>query len=139
MAYTPTKPDSIPVPVEPMVLGPIRVGRAAGELNYPIYIPWQRVKLVYAYALTTTAVATADFECDLELNAASGTEMMTCTVGQSGSAIGDIDEFTVSSAAACRNLGRHDTDRDMVVIEAEASNNAGALDIFMYFEPDIGT
>ena len=135
MAYTSNYQPSMSIPVEPAVLGPIRLARAAGDLNVPVKVPWKNCKLVYAYVVTTTVVATADFEVDLELDAASGTEMMSITVANSGSAVGTVTEATLSNQEACEWLDRDNADRDTINIEAEASAGAGVLDLYMYFEP----
>jgi hypothetical protein len=63
--------------------------------------------------------------------------MMTATVATSGSAVGDITEFTVSSAAACKDLDRDDSSRDAVNIESNShATGAAAGVVFMYFEPN---
>jgi hypothetical protein len=136
MVYTASKTNSLPVPTEPGVLS-IRATRTTAELNMPVFVPWKNCKLVYAYAITSTVVATADLELDLELNAASGTEIMTITVPTASSAVGDITEATFTDATAGENLDRDDTARDAVNIEIGAhASGAGAADVFMYFEID---
>jgi hypothetical protein len=75
-------------------------------------------------------------EIDLELNAASGTEMMSITVAASA-AVGDIDEATVSTPSACANLSRENADRDVVNIEVDGSTTGtGGVMLHMFFESD---
>lgn len=135
MTYTATKKPSFPVPVEPAVLS-VYVPNSSASTNIPVYIPWKNCELVYAYTVAVGVVdGTGDMEIDLELNAAGGTEMMTITVAASA-AIGDIDEATVSSADACKNLDRNNSDRDAVNIEVDGSADAtGAVMLYMYFAP----
>ena len=137
MTYTASYSPSLPIPGEPAVLGPITCARAALETNIAVYVPWKNCKLVHAYAVTKVAVASANYEIDLELNAAAGTEIMTITVATSGSAIGTIAEATFSDATAGYDLDRDNADRDAINIEIGGNAGAGTVDIFMYFEPMI--
>jgi len=136
MVYTSRKSNSLPVPTEPGVLM-LNVARTTAELNYPIYIPWKNCRLVYAYAITTVVVGTADMEIDIELDAAGGTEIMTITVATASSAIGDITEATFTDESAGQSLDRDDSARDAVVLEVGLdATGAGAATVVMYFEID---
>lgn len=137
MVYTARRRDTMPVPVEPAVLQVYLVGPDTATVDIPVYVPWDRVRMTYCYTVTTVAEGDVnDVEIDLELNAASGTEIYTITVAQD-SAVGDLDEGTLTTAAAARNLGRHDTARDAVNIEvASAGTTTWQGILFMYFEPD---
>ena len=135
MAYSAEKYNTCQVPCEPAVIGPIRVTRSTGDLEYPVKIPWKHCRLVYAYAMCTTVVATADFEIDIELNAAGGTEMMSITLPTAASAVGGVAEATVTTPAACENLDRDDTDRQKINIEVNLhASAAAAADVWMFFE-----
>ena len=138
MAYTSLYSPSVAVPIEPAVIGPIRVTRTTANVDLPVQIPWKNCKLVYAYAVTTTVVATADFKIDLELDAASGTEMMTMTLATASSAVGDLAEATFTDASACERLDRDAADRDRINIEVNLhATGAAAADVWMFFEPMI--
>ena len=134
MVYTATRSEAMPLPVEPSVLS-VYVPNSAAETNIVVYVPWKRCKLSYAYTTVVTAIdATGDMEIDLELNAAGGTEMMTITVAAS-SAVGTLDEGTVSSQAACEDLSSDNASRDAVVVEVDGSAAAaGAVMLYLYFE-----
>lgn len=131
MAYTRKTSKRCPLPVEPVVLSCHLVNTVA-ETNVPISIPWEDVELVYAYTVCTEAIdATGAMEIDLELNAAGGTELATITVAGS-SAVGDIDEATISTRS---RLSYNDTSYDAVVAEVDGSAAAdGSVMLFMYFE-----
>lgn len=139
MTYTASKLGSMPIPVEPSVLGPFRVANAATATDMTVYVPWKNCRLVYAVAYVTTAIDTVGaMEIDLELNAASGDEMMSLSV-TAGSAFASIIEGTVSTAAACKNLDRDDATRYAVNIEVDGSTTgSGAVDLLMYFESETG-
>ncbi len=112
------------------------VNNSAGSTNYLLDIPWKGCKLVAAYTVVTTLIDTvAAMEIDIELNAASGTEMMSIQVA-AASAVGTQDYASVSSAAACNKLDRDDADRDKVNIEVDGSTTGtGAATVHMFFEP----
>lgn len=135
MAYAATRRPTMPIPCEPGVLS-VHLTNTAAETNVLVYVPWKNCKLAYAYTVVLVAIdATAAMEIDLELNAAAGTEMMSISVAKS-SAVGDIDEATVSSAAACTGLDRDSSARDAINIEVDGSSGAaGSVMLFMYFEP----
>ncbi len=134
MVYTPTRTEAMPLPVEPSVLS-VYVPNSAAETNIVVYVPWKSCKLSYAYTTVVAAIdATDAMEIDLELNAAGGTEMMTITVAAS-SAVGTLDEATVSSQAACEDLSSDNASRDAVVVEVDGSAAAdGAVMLYLYFE-----
>ena len=125
----------MPIPVEPAVLSVHLVAPNTATGDVLVYVPWKECQLTHAYTVTTVAEGNVNaIEIDLELNAAGGTEAMTITVAQNAS-IGDIDEATVTTAAAQVNLGRHDTARDAVNIEiASAGATSWQGTLFMYFE-----
>jgi hypothetical protein len=60
---------------------------------------------------------------------------MSITVA-AASAVGTIDEATVSSASACKALSYDDTSRDAVNIEVDGGGGTGSVNLFMYFESD---
>jgi hypothetical protein len=80
MTYTPLMQNKMPLPVEPAVLSCHLVNSTAAT-DVPVYVPWKRCKLVYAYTVVTEAIdATGAMEIDLELNAAGGTEFASISV-----------------------------------------------------------
>jgi len=137
MTYSATHRNSMPVPVEPAVLAVHLVAPSGATGDVPVYVPWKNVRLTYAYTVTTVAEGNQGaVNIDLELNAASGTGMMEIDVAQNA-AIGDLDEASVTTASACRNLGRHDTARDAVNVEITGAGSTtwqGML--YLYFESD---
>ena len=135
MTYSRIMQNKCPLPVDPGVLC-VHVPNSASETNMPVYVPWKNCQLSYAYSVVAEAIDTAGaMEIDLELNAAGGTEMMTISVAAS-SAVGDIDEATVSSASACKGLTYDDASYDAVNIEIDGSAGAsGSVNLFLYFEP----
>jgi len=128
----------MPIPVEPAVIS-LLINNSASETNLPVYVPWKRCKLSYIYGIVTTVIDnTADLEIDFELNAASGTEMMTMTVTKN-SAVGTVFEATVSNADACKNLSSDNTSRDAVNVEVDGSSTGtGQMMLYMYFEAYAG-
>ena len=134
------KQNSMYVPVEPAVIGPIRVTRDTADTNFPVHIPWKNCRLTYAYAATTTIVATADMTIDLLLDSASGTNIGTITIATSGSGIAVIDELGTAAIpfttpAAAQNLDRDSTDRDFIYVQCKLhASGAGAADVWLYFE-----
>ena len=137
MAYTrfTSHDQNTPVPCDPGVLCAY-VANSSAESNVPVYVPWDNCQLVHAIAVVTGAAidGTGAMEIDLELDAASGTEMMTISVAAS-SAVGDIDEVTISSRAACQNL----KNGNIVMIEVDGSADAtGGANIYLFFEPHKG-
>lgn len=138
MAYTAGYDNSMFIPVEPAVLSAY-IPNTASETNVVINVPWKACRLAYAYAVNVAAVDTAGaMEIDLELNAAAGTEMMSITVA-AAAAVGDQTEATITTPAACKDLSREDGDRDAVCVEVDGSAGAaGAVMLYMYFEPEVG-
>jgi len=128
----------MPIPVEPGVVS-VYVPNSAAETNIPVYVPWRNCKLSYAYTVCVTGIDTAGaMAIDLELDAASGTEIMTISVAASSS-VGDIDEATFTSQAAGKNLSYDNTSRDAVNVEVDGSTTGtGAVMLYMYFEPWAG-
>ena len=75
MTYTPTRTETMPIPVEPAVLS-VHLDGGGGVVDVPVYIPWKHCKLVYAYTVTTVGEGNnAAVALDFELNAAGGTRM----------------------------------------------------------------
>lgn len=136
MTYTRKMSLTTPLPNDPGVLS-VYVPNSASATDIPVYVPWNRCQLTYAYTVVNSAIDTAGaMEIDLELNAASGTEMMSITVA-ANSSVGTIDEATVSSASACKGLNYSDTSYDAVNIETDGSASAsGGVMLYMYFESD---
>jgi hypothetical protein len=135
MTYTPLMQNKMPLPVEPAVLSCHLVNSTAAT-DVPVYVPWKRCKLVYAYAVVTEAIdATGAMEIDLELNAADGTEFASISVSGSSS-VGDIYEATIASYP---HFDRDDASYDAVNVEIDGSAAAaGSVMLFMYFESDRG-
>lgn len=110
-----------------------------GEINVLLPIPWESQRLVKAVACVDVAIAATALEIDLELNAAGGTEMMTISIAKS-SAVGSVHEATVTTQAACERLSAVEGTRDAINVEKEASaGSAGAVNLYMIFEPDTAT
>jgi hypothetical protein len=127
----------MPIPAEPAVLS-VHVSNSKSATDIPVYVPWKNCRLVHAVAYVTTHVDTAGaMEIDLELNAASGTEMMSISV-PADSAVGTAVEATTSSASACQNLDRDDANRDAVNIEVDGGAGTGAVALHLYFESERG-
>jgi len=138
MTYTRITPTTTQIPLEPAVLSvhlTVPTGGTAGDV--PVYVPWKNCKLAYAYVVTTVAEGDKGaVEIDLELNAASGTEIMTITVAKNAS-IGDIDEATFSTQSAGENLHSDVSDRDAINVEVDgAATSTWQGTLFMYFEPN---
>ncbi len=112
----------------------------SAEVNVLVPIPWENVRLVKAVASVTEVVdGVADWEIDLELNAAAGTEMMSITV-DSSAAVGTIWEGTITTPAACQDLSAANAARDAICIESDGSGTpTGAVNIYFYFEPEFDT
>lgn len=135
MTYSPTRTETLPIPVEPAVLAISLKAPSNATADVPVYIPWKHCKLVYAYTVTTVAEGNVGaVNIDLELNAASGSAMGEIDVAQNA-AIGDIDEMTITGADACENLSSDDTARDAVNIEiAGGTSNTWVGMLYLYFE-----
>ena len=115
------------------------VVRAAAARDYPVPVPTARqCRLIRAEAITTTAVASADFLIDLELNAAGGSAIGTITIATSGSAVGTIDtlEWKDMTQANANGLSSADSARDYINLETSANAAAGAAWVFLFFERD---
>lgn len=102
MAYSRDHEQSCPLPVEPGVLSFYLPGSSSAA-DFLVDVPWDNCKLTYATVTTLVASATAAVEIDIELDAASGTELMTGTV-VSGTAVGAQTEFTYTSESSSNNL-----------------------------------
>ena len=135
MTYTAIKSNTMPIPLEPALLSVHLTAPSNTTTDVPVYIPWKECNLAFAYTVTTVAEGdVAAVEIDLELNAASGTEIMTISVARNA-AIGDIDEATFTTLSASKALDREDTARDAVNIEiAGGTSNTWQGMLYMYFE-----
>jgi hypothetical protein len=128
------------VPCEPSIL-PIHLRAVGGStLDLAVYVPWENCCLAYAYVVTTVAEGNkGTVEIDLELDAASGTEIMSIQVAKNA-AVGDIAEasFTLGATGekAGRNLNAEIAARDAVNIEcASTAATTWRGMLYMYFEP----
>jgi hypothetical protein len=112
----------------------ITVNNSAAETNIPIWIPWDEVDLDHITAVVTTIIdTTGAMEVDFELDAAGGTELMTISAA-AAAAVGTEYDATVTTKAACNNLGRNQSARDRIVIEVDGSaTGTGQLHIRMFF------
>lgn len=137
MAYARTRRSACPIPADPGVVSAYIV-ITTGETNVPIYVPWDNVKLVYAYTTFSSNIGGAVLDggacgVDLELDSAGGTALGTITIA-SGAAVGEIDELDLTSVAAAHGL--NSTNAIMVEIDGHASTTLGAFNIYLYFEAD---
>lgn len=116
------------------------VTNTSAETNVLMPIPWENQRLVKAVACVTEVIDNvADWEIDLELNAAGGTEMMSISITKN-SAVGTIFESTVTTQSACERLGGREGARDAINIESDGSNTpTGTVNLYMIFEPDTAT
>ena len=64
MTYTATKPDSIPIPIQPSQLS-CYVLNSASETNLAVFIPWRNCRLAHAY---TVVVGVVDGDGDMEID-----------------------------------------------------------------------
>jgi len=112
----------------------------SGAVDTLVPIPWENVRLVKIVGAVTEVIDNVgDWELDFELNAASGTEMMTMTVTKN-SAVGTVWEATVSTESACQNLSAAIAARDAINIESDgAATPTGAMNLYFYFEPELDT
>ena len=140
MTYSPTRRETMPIPVEPAVLS-CYAANSSSETNTVVYVPWKNCKLAHAYSVVVSACSatSAVTNIDLELNAADGTEMMSIEVAAGTQAVGTIDEASITSQSACENLSSDNASRDAVNIEVDGPTDAGgAFMVYMYFEPWYG-
>jgi hypothetical protein len=141
MTYTRVTPTTYDIPIEPAVLSVYLKAPTDGTVaDQAVYIPWKNCKLMFAYIVTTVAEGNKGaVEVDLELNAASGTEIFSLQVAQNA-AIGDIDETTLdgyTTESAARNLNSDASDRDAINVEVDGANTTTwEGNLFMYFERD---
>jgi len=101
------------------------------ETNVPIKVPWDNVDLTYAYTVLTTIPTTSDVALLLEIDAADGTTIGTATITESGSAVGDVDEFTLSAASSRKNL----LNSNIINVSIDGGADAGQFVLYLYFEP----
>jgi hypothetical protein len=137
MTYTKKSRHEMRDPCEPAVLHVHLVADTGGaEVNLPVYVPWEKCRLAYAYTVTTVAEGDkGDVDILLELDAADATAIMGITVLKNA-AVGDIDEATFSAEASGLNLGADISARDAINISVDSVNTTtwqGSL--YMYFEP----
>jgi hypothetical protein len=73
-----------------------------------------------------------DMVIDLELGAGTDLDIMSMTVAAS-SAVGTVDEATFDT----ESYGRHLDNTKIINVEVDGSSTGtGAIQLFMYFEPD---
>ena len=130
MAYTSNMYNSMPIPVEPAVMG-VYITAATQELLIPI--PWKNCKLVHAVACFDVTASAATGDIDIELNAAGGGDMFNIAVGSEQGA-GTQVEGTIQTAANCINLDRDDANRDNINIEVSGTVATYTCMVYLYFE-----
>jgi hypothetical protein len=133
MAYTREKPAACPIPADPGVVSLLINSPAVGSsapVSTILEVPWDNVKLVYAYTVVTTLCGSQG-DIEIDLDNAAGTEMATITVA-ADAAVGVVDEATISSHAAADDLNDSDT---VTVAVFDASSMTGQVMLYMYFEP----
>jgi hypothetical protein len=136
MTYSKIRRKTMPIPVEPAVLG-VALVQVNGTVDVPVYIPWESCRLVYAYTVTTVAEGNdAAVGIDLELNAASGSAIGTITVTQNA-AVGDLHEIGTITEANAENLSALDSARDAINAEITGTVSGGTWQgmLYLYFEP----
>ena len=135
MTYTAVKTNTMPIPAEPAIIPVHLVGPSGATADLAVYVPWKDCNLVYAYTVTTVAEGNKGaVEIDLELNAASGTEIMTITVAQNA-AVGAVNEASFTTKSAGQALTRSNSSKDAVNIEiAGITDNTWEGMLYMYFE-----
>lgn len=101
------------------------------EANYNIKVPWDNVDLTYAYTVLTTVPDTGDCALLLEIDAADGTTIGSATITQSGSAVGNIDEFTLAAASSRKNL----LNSNIINLSVDGASDVGQFVLYLYFEP----
>lgn len=138
MVYSRQKDAACPLAMDPGVLLKC-VHFATAETNPPVKIPWDGVKLIYAYAVYTADIGAAlevggdtTLDIDLELDSAGGTEIMSMSF-TSAAAVGTVAEatFTDESAGSC--LG----DANTINIEIESNTGVtpgSGANVYLYFE-----
>lgn len=133
MAYTPTKVSNGPPCSEPGVIWAF-VNNSTSATDSALAIPWD-CRLVYAYGIVTTAVASGAMAVKLEQFAAGGTTLGTITFS-SGDGVGQVREITLASgksAAEARNNLGTGTAINLEVDGGGAASKGGA-NIYLYFE-----
>ncbi len=112
----------------------INVTNSTSATDIPVNVPWNGCRLAAVYGVVTTLVDTAAaMELKFELDAASGTEIMVMTVA-AASAVGTEDTATFSTESGGRNL---DSSNQINIEVDGSSDGTGAVELFLYFEPDI--
>jgi len=143
MAYTREKIQACPTPCDPGVLTFLANAVPSGSTSDSIIkVPWNNCKLVYGYTMVTTAVSSkAVFKVDLELTAASGTQLATCTQSKSA-AVGTVVDFTMGTvgASSVTESSFLFDDGGLINIEVNGGSSAsiaGQALVYMFFEPAI--
>ena len=136
MAYTRrgSKEPSTPAPgADPGLLPISKLANSASAVDLTYAVPWDGCRLAYAYCVTTTAVDTSgSMAIKLELDTAGGTQLGTCSPA-AGSAVGTITELTWVDESSARHLDS----ANYINFEVDGSTTGtGAVDMFLYFEPD---
>ncbi len=136
MAYSRQKSSACPVPADPGIV-PFYVPLTTAEATYPVKVPWDKVKLVYAYTMylptnvASGALDGGDWSIKLELEAGTDVELMDITITNAAT-VGTIDEGSYTSEADSENL--MDSDIINIVSDGHASSTVGGAMVFMYFE-----
>lgn len=135
MAYTRagSSVGTMPVPgVDPGVIS-IHIENSASATDRAIKVPWNGCRLVYAYTVNHTAIdGDGDMVMTLELDEAGGTTLGTITPVASG-AVGTVTEVVWSAKESARSL----TSANSINVEVDGSTTGtGAVQLFLYFEPD---
>jgi len=117
---------------DPLILT-CTVNVSNAETNVPIKVPWDNVDLTYAYTITTTVIDTGDCALILEIDAADGTSLATATIANSGTAVGTIDEFSMTAGnhASRMNL----LNSNIINLSVDGSSGNGQFVLYLYFEP----
>ena len=115
---------------DPLVLSMV-ASLSNAETNVSVKVPWNNVDLVYAYCVLTVIPTTTDVTLLLEIDAADGTTIGTATITESGSAVGDVNEFTMASASDRTNL----LNTNIINVSIDGGADAGQMVVYLYFEP----
>ena len=136
MAYKRGKEPLCSTPADPGWLW-THIPMTTGEINVPVRVPWNNVRLAYAYAVYTgsdeigTILDGGDWEVDFELDVAGGTELMSLTIA-SGAAVGTVFEASMVDVDASSAL----SDQSTIIIESDGHGDGtvGAANVYMYLE-----
>jgi len=141
MAYSRTQRPRCKIPGDPGVVCAY-VPITTGATSVAVYVPWDNVKLVYAYTTYVSGdivgSALDGGDCTITLTkSAAAAALGTITIASSGSAVGDVDEATFELYPDARNFTA--ADYITVGVDGHADTSAAILpgfNIYFYFEPD---